>query len=375
MGSQLTKAEKLIAAITVVVILVFIGLFTLVNRHAKSDGVNFAIETGINYKMARPDQAYSEYTLEGRELDQVYEGLPEAEKKALIKRKAELVAKKKEETKKEEAKKKTAATKAKEQAKTQAQQKAKAQEQSKIAQAQQDLMNKRAQATNATSDNSNNSQAYNNNNDNSADAGNDPAQTKAKKSYADWRAQIFASQSSDAIGQFILAYRKNDVTSTELQAMATDLLDQDDAKLKGLGLMLLRSVPSLASLSQLVHAESTLPATYQAYVEQSFIAYFYPQNLSYMNAALQTSDHVLLAKVISLLQTKLEALSKGDQTVFSNGRNSRSNDSGTTTITMSSFTTLIPTLTALGATPNSDLSSAAQQLVSLIQTQNNVAQN
>ena len=119
MGPNLTKAEKTIAVAAVVAIAVFFGVFSILNRKTSIKAI-FDTETGINYKMAKPDEAFAEYTLEGRDIDQVYEGLTPAEQKVMAKKKQEMIAKKKEEIKKQEDKKKqTAATQAQAKAKAQ----------------------------------------------------------------------------------------------------------------------------------------------------------------------------------------------------------------------------------------------------------------
>lgn len=372
MGSEFSKTEKLLAGLTIMVILVFLGLFTLVNKRTNL-GVNFATETGINYKMARPDQAFSEYTLEGRELDQVYEGLPKEVKKDLSKRKLELIAKKNAEDKKKVETKKANDTKKKQELAAKSKEATK--QQAKKVQEQSELAKRINSQDVAPTVNNTTGAVFSNNNNTVNGAGAEEVKVKAKKTYAEWRNQIFTAQSSEVVTQYIVAHRKNEVTATEYQAMAQDLLDQEDNKLKGLGLMLLRSVPSLASLSQLVHAQASLPTTYQSYVEQSYNAYFYPQNVNFLNAALKTTDNVLLAKVLILLQTKLSSLSQGDQSVFSDVRNSRSSSATTTQITMNTFVSLLPSLNALGAKPDSEYAGVAQQIAALIQSQNNIAQN
>ena len=370
MNQALTFMEKLIIGVVVLFAAAFVGIFSLVNKAGTPTSKNIE-GMHINYKMARPESPYAEYTLEGRELDQLYEGLPEDQVAALKKEHATPA-------KIAEAKKKEAAKKAevKKQETKKAQQVAQAK---KAVQQRQQAAQKRAQqqASDKTS-------ASNNSYDNSAAAfvapaqqDNTPAPTQPvatnKKSFTEWRSQIFANPTSDILNQFIAAYRKGEVTATEYQAMAQDLLEQTDTKYQALGLQALRSVPSLASLSQMVHAEATLPATYQAYVEQAYLAYFYPQNLSYFSAALSSQDRTLKTKVLSLLSTNLTKLSHGDQTVFVNSRNQRA--ASDVNFTLSSFNSLLPSLNTLIQSGDAELASSAQQIAALIDTVNNVAQN
>ena len=210
---------------------------------------------------------------------------------------------------------------------------------------------------------------YNNQNQNQTS---DENGTKlSKKSFAQWRSEIFANPTNEEISLFVQAYKRGEVTTTEFQSMAQDLLDQNDNKLKGLGLFALRSVPSLASLSELVHAQPSLPATYQAYVEQAYIKYFFPANLTYFKSALGTQDKLLKAKVLALLQTYLGKLAQGDMSWLQEARDQRS---GTvTTMSMNNYSSLLPVLATLASDP--ELASEAQAVATLIQTHNNVAQN
>ena len=371
MSSYLTQAEKTIFAVAGLAIVVFVGFFTLVNKSSSSDKFSFDTNTGIDYKMARPEQAYSEYTLEGRELDEVYEALPEATKKALLTHKKVIAAKAKEDAKKkDDAKKKQVQT---QKAQTVAQNANQPAVQNKLAK---DSQKQNPTETFKTTSSELRPQSYSFVKEATATpvATDDQKKKESKKSFSDWRNEIYANPTSEVLALFIGAYRKGDISSVELQAMAQDLLDQKDVKLKGLGLAVLRSVPSLVSLSTLVHEEAELPESYQTYVEQSYITYFYPQNLSYFISALQSRDEVLKAKVLNLLQTHLTRLSQGEAAVFTDARNIRSGD--VSVLTMNSFVALIPALNAISTNgEQSEMASVAHQVSTLIQSHNNVAQN
>lgn len=375
MSMHLTKGEKALALSAVAVVAVFFVAFTQLNKRSKIDST-FETDSKINYNMARPEQPYSEYTIEGREIDQYYEGLPPAERaKAMTKRKKDLIAKKQAETKKKDDQKKKQAVAAKQKAAAQARAKQQQQQQAKLSATQEDLKNKLKDFKD--SDTTKRNQA--NENYTVANVNNTPAanqtpevQPKNKKTFAEWRDLIFATPTSDTLGQFIAAYRKSEISATELQAMATDLLEQEQSQLKGLGLMILRSVPSLASLSQLVHVQN-LPQEYQSYVDQTFIAYFYPQNLTYLNAALATRDRQLVTKVLNLLNVNLTRLSQGDQSGFVDPRNRRNGE--VAAFSMANFVTLMPNLGTLATSQDAELATLAQQVSALIQSSNNIAQN
>lgn len=364
---NLTKSERTIAIIALVIIAVFVAMFIQVSRSTKAEPL-FTSGTTIDYTMARPEQAYSEYTLEGRELDQSYEGLPEPHKPVqLDKKKKELIAKKAAETKKKEDTKKKQVVQARAQ-------------ETKI---KEQLQNQKyAEKNRDQAESKQESRPVNNvNNQNNGNAtvvapalGTDNrVAAKPKKTYAEWRTQLFISPTSETLALFIAAYRKNEVTATEFQAMAQDLVDQPDVKHKAIGLMALRSAPSLASLSQLVHLPTTALGSYQSYVEQSIMTYLQPQNIQYLNQALATKDKVLVAKSLNILSANLTKFSQGDLAGLVDPRNRREGE--VATFSMNSYRALLPVLGQLGSSQDPEFSVLAQQITALIQTSNNVAQN
>lgn len=369
MGSNLSKAEKFLVGAAALAIIAFVGFFSFINKKSLAPKFNFAAYAGINYQMARPDQAFSEYTLEGRDIDQVYEGLPEEKKKAIAKKKAEVaIAKAKVDAKKkEDEKKKQAQVKLKQAKAAQAQ----ALNQSRQEELKKLLENKNKSAADDVRQNTYATPLAQSFSD--APAQDEEGKAKPKKSYAEWRSLIFSSPTNESIGLFVAAFRKGEVTSTELQAMAQDLLDQNDNNLKGLGLAILRSAPSLQSLSQLVHEQANLPASYQSYVESALVSYFLPQNISFLRSALQTRDQLLLSKVLNLLQLNLDKISRNDLSMFNErGRGSVSE----VNVTIQSFVVLVPALTTLSSSNDeTGLAGTAQQVLTLIQTYNNIARN
>lgn len=368
MGQSFTKTEKLIGAIVLALVAGFVSIFTLVGKASKFSGKDFEQNQRINYQMARPESPYSEYTIEGRELDQIYEGLEPAQI-AQIKEKKKLektIAAKKEEKKKAEAKKQAAK-------KAQAAQLAQSKKIAQNATAKKNLS-----ATSPKKSSSSPNETYTPGYVASAVVSQDSPTpndqvAKKKKTFAEWRSQIFDNPTPENLALFIAALRKNEVTVTEYQAMAQDLLEQEELKYKALGLQALRSVPSLNSLSQLVHAQPSLSDAYKSYVDQALIAYFYPQNMSFLAAALRTQDRVVVTKVLSLLNEKLNELNDGGQNVFVDSRNLRANTN--VNITLNSFTPLIPALTAIIQSQDPEFAGIAQAIAALISTTNNVAQN
>lgn len=368
MKTNLSKSEKVIAITTIAAISVFFTVFLKVSRSQQSSN-QIETSSGINYTMARPETNYSEYNLDGRELDQSFEGLPvERGLAKLEQKKKDLIAKKVAEAKKkDEAKKK--------QTQSTNTQKAKAiasKEKVAYVNESENVQNNIKQERSNQAQVPNNSVSVAQQNNETVDPTED-SQKPVKKSFAEWRNILFSKPTSETLALFVNALRKNEVTATEFQAMAQDLIDQNDPQLKGLGLMALRSVPSLASLSQLAHVNPASLGNLQAYVEQSFNAYLQNQNILFLNQALVTKDKVLLVKVLSLLNSNLAKFNQGDFSSLVDPRNRREGEVGTFSI--ANYRILLPALTQLSSSQDPELSSLAQQTTSYIQTSNNIAQH
>ncbi|MEQ1724113.1 MAG: hypothetical protein ABL930_13135, partial [Pseudobdellovibrio sp.] len=81
METSLNRNERIIAVVAFVTISAFFAMFMMANRTHPKASAQFESDSAIDYKMARPEEAYSEYTLDGREIDQTYEGLKPKEEK------------------------------------------------------------------------------------------------------------------------------------------------------------------------------------------------------------------------------------------------------------------------------------------------------
>lgn len=383
MESGFTKNEKIVGAVSLTAMAAFAALFMHLNR--KSSASN-SFENGmvINYEMARVEESYSEYNLDGRELEQIYEALAKkgngkVSKADFEKKKKELIAKKKEELKKkDEAKKKQLAANQRRQQQAVAAQKPAA----VAAQAQQEVSKRNAEAAQSANMNTSTADgvgyAVNANQTQSAQDQTNTAEAQnetKKKPFSEWRSLLLTSPTPENLALFVAAYRQNEVTADEYQAMAQDLLTQRDQNFKALGLMALRSVPSLASLSQLAHLDVNSFSGYQSYIEQSFKAYLVQPNLQYLSQALQTQDKSLKTQVLNMLNVNLTLLSQGDVSAITDPRQRR--DDSVVMFSMSDYFVLMPALSQMISSSDQELAGLAKQVASIIQTStpNNVAQN
>lgn len=378
MEINMSRTEKIIAVSTVAVIGVFFVLFLKVNHEPRGPMSHFENENNIDYKMARPEEAYSEYSLNGRETDRIYEGLDENGNKKPVSAKNELTIKDKEKKaaleakKKEETKKKQLATAKNQAVRLQQAQAAKARQAEQAA--------ARGKSENVPASNSpyinDNYYAYTPNQPAAADAVPDAkpeAKAAEKKNFSDWTKLLLSNPTTENLAAFLAAFRKGDVTQAEYQALAQDLLKQRDSKFKALGLMALRSNPSVESLTQLAHLDPAQMGNYQSYVEQSVNAYLLAPNIGFLNQALASSDKVVLLRALNLLNVNLPKLNQGDFSSLIDPRNKR--DGEVVTFSMATYRSLMPALTQLERSQDQELSGLAHQVFTLIQSSNNVAQN
>lgn len=363
MDLSITKNEKLIAIIGISLIAAFILSFSKLNSRPKTLS-QFETTEMINYDMARPQEAYSDYTLDGREIDSHFEGVqPSAE---TIKKVASAIVNKKtnpKETKAEATKKVAALTSG-------------TTKSFELKNTKNSLAVSQSETTTETKllDLNKGQNQYRQpvSAQNTERADLVPiSESKNKKTYAKWRSEIFASPTKETLSLFINAHRKGEVTAAELQAMAQDLIDQDDIQIKGLGLMVLRAQPSVASLSQLVYAQEQLPPALQAYVEQAYLAYLQPQYVFIFGDVFQSKNKKLIVKSLSILGTNLPKIRSGDVSAFVDGRKRR--DADVPVLSINNLKELLPSLILISSSQEPELSGPAAQVVGFIQSDINVA--
>ena len=364
METALTRNEKIFITVAAITVVGFLVAFSKI-KHGSKNLSRYETSEVINYQMARAEQEFSGYSLDGREIEDQYFGVKAKLKnqvasvklnpKALIKN-TKIVA--------QNSTLKNSQTSNTNQDKfsTVATIKSEPIIKSSNVKVGTDLSQQKIHLNIAASTPSSSPDVGNENKNEATDKKN-----KEKKSYAIWRQEIFAKPTKEILAAFITAFRQNEVTTTEFQAMSQDLLEQSDSNLKGLGLMALRSQPSLASLSQLVHAQDQIPASLQTYIDQAYLAYMQTQNLGYLNQALQTQDKKLILVSLSLLNANIPKIKNGDLSSLVDARHLRDVEV-TSASSVNSFKRLLPSLEQIAAAQEPELSSLANQVSTLIQT-------
>lgn len=358
MKTNVIKNNKVNLVLVVVVTAAFTTLFKKVSFKTSNLSQIGSVEA-INYEMVRPEASYSSYSLEGREVDLEYEALKQ-KKIAEAKKANEDKNKKAVATKKIQANIQKAAA--------QADKKQQAEAISNQAMHNQSSTTAQAKANSSTYYNYSSGANLNvssNAVDSSVATPAANSDKSVKKSFAQWRTEIYANPTQTTMAAFISAFRKGEISETEFQAMAQDLVDQSDVKYKGLGLMALRSQPSLASFSQLVHAEAQLPSDLQAYVQQAYLVYFQPQSVSILSQILTAQDKVMVSKSLTMLSASLDKVKSGDLSTLISSRNRR--DAASENITLADYKGLITSLTALSSSSDQGISSLAKQMNALLQ--------
>lgn len=418
MQMNISKNEKIIGYITFFGILFFFVLFIQLNHKSKINVSPDNAQLQVDYKMARPEESFSEYSLNGREVDEEFEAsqklnphVKSSQTNSEIANKAKTVQNGKPvaDLKASQAvnNQKSADLKKNAQANKNYQnylQQQKAQ-QEKIAQSN---LNKDKQTALAANDkisetpNKNNetkngAQNMNPNINSGAARAESPInanvspqanqatsfnqiendikkQSQKKKTFSEWRSFIFEKPNQQSMDSFIQAYRNKELTTTEFQAMVQDLLDQNEDTFKNLSLYALRAQPSLISLSLLVHHESEMNENFKVYIEKTFLTYLQKQNLPILNQALQTKDKILILKTLNLLNTQLQKISKSDFSGLLDNRNMR--DAAMLDVySIGNFKQLVPSLSQLSSTQESEVASMAQQVSQVIQSAAQIALN
>ncbi len=364
MELSLTRNEKIFTLLGLAVIIAFLVAFTKLTNKPQPVA-QFDANEAINYQMERPEESYAGYSLDGRDIDERFEGSykPKTSAKMNVLTKPEV---KNSKAKSPVVAKKTAAV-AKSKKDVQL---------IKIAGATPivaKLEVKKPDPVTAAVDNNRIPQRYEQQNDVTVvepELAVKP-DIKNRKSYTQWRADIFAKQNKEILTAFINAHRAGDVSVAEFQAMAQDLIDQDDVKIKGLGLMALRAQPSMASLSQMVHVQAQLPAELQAYIEQAYLAYLQPQHVAVFNQVFQSQDKKLVLKSLAILGTNMQKIKSGDVTSYIDARQRR--DADAPQMSLNNFRSLLPSLLAMSSSQEPAVSQMAAQVAGIIQSSAQVA--
>lgn len=371
------KTQSLLQNKVVIVALAVagIGVFYVFGQiQSKGTKSYFSELAPVNYIMGKvKSKDHSEYSLEGREIDNQY--LAIQKKQAAAKAKEE--AKKAAETKA----KKTEMTKAQDKQKADLKKRAEAQRQAfakqyayrnmmaaRSAQAKMNEARKSTMAAQAAalggvaSAQSHNQTAQQNN-----------PEEKPKKTLEQWRAELYASPTNEFIAKMTAALKSGEITENNYYMLVTELVNSEDSKMIGLGLYALRSNPSVKSFSMLVSLETSVNSTYLKYVQDSLISYHKASQRGVLTQALASNDRTLVKRTLQILKVGMTNIQSGQASTMMDPRDVR--DQSSTAFSMTGYSSMLPVLEAILTSGDAELAQLAQQNIDLIDNGSMVASN
>lgn len=363
--TQLTKKhyspmEKITFSVGIAAALVLVyGLTQFKTRKLKTS----AELQHINYEMAKLKTAESLYSLENREIELDYKAL-EA-KKAAVKAAQDKKAVT-DKTKKAVDAKTAAAQQQAALQKAAAQRKAAVKAASKTPRysvsderlaTQSDIMNKSVNPYVAP---------YS-----SAPVATEPTQEDVvRRSFEDWRAEIFSAQNREVILKLTAAYKKGEVSNEVFQQLVNEMLKGDN-KMIGLGLFTLRANPSYVSYVKLVKVQRTVSAEYSAYVQEALMAY-HQNGLNVLKQALTNPEKAVVVKTLEVIKSGVTTIRSGSGSTLLDPR-IRRNDQ--TAFSLNSYLNFLPVLRNLENSNDQDIVALATANINAIGDGQAVASN
>jgi hypothetical protein len=361
---QLTQSDKILISVCVLAAAVLVYAIT----HFKTAQVKFSKNEAsqINYEMAKLQNAENLYSLENREVEMDYKAL-EA-KKAAAKVDVKKVTDK---TKKaitpaaQAAVQNAMAQQVVAQRKAQAAQRLQVQAAARLAQSEapEQTESNTKQTTNAA-------QEQYKPVDNTLPT---DAPVAEKKSYEQWRSEIFAAQSKEAIMKLVAAYKKGEVTNEMFQRLAAEMIASKDDKMVGLGLYALRSAPSYLSYVQLVKVQANVNSNYATYVQESLMAYNQNANLAFLKQSLISKDKEVVMKTLEIIKSGVTSIKAGEVTGMVDPRYVRG--TATAQFSLTNYLSFLPLLQQLAGSSDQDIVALSNQNITLIDDPQYIAAN
>ncbi|MFN3455611.1 MAG: hypothetical protein ACK41T_11690 [Pseudobdellovibrio sp.] len=367
MLNTLNKTEKLFYSALVVCLIAFgaylknISFFTVSQKDPYNDE--------INYKMGKVQDQFSDYSLEGREVDREFYTDP-----AKVKYEQEQ-AKKAENLKKEQEQKAKVAEQKKKEEKKQQQQKI-AQKNNTNSTPKKNVSQTHSLETNKlTHQNIKQQSAYkasfyapnsaNQKATGSAATALEDTDKKSQKSYEELRNEFYSKPSQEAVITLVNSYKKGEVSKETYYKFITELLTQKEASYVSYGLYALRLSPSYESFSLLVKYEESANDSYKTYVNESLLAYNQSKNVNILQAAIQSSDKQVVLKALNVIATGVNQIKSGDVSQLTDGRNKR--EAASTTISIKNYTAFISLIDRLMTTAtDTELANSLEDVKNLI---------
>ncbi len=194
-----------------------------------------------------------------------------------------------------------------------------------------------------------------------------------KKSYEQWRAEIFAAQNKDSIAKLVAALKKGEVTNEDFQKLVTEMIASKDDKLVGLALFALRAAPSYASYVRLIKLQGNVNSNYTAYIEQSLMAYNQSGNLSVLKQSLSSKDKQVVMKTLEIIKSGVISVKSGEVSGLVDSRGVR--DTASAQFSLTNYFSFLPVLQQLASSNDEEIVNLANQNITLIDDPQYIAAN
>ncbi len=359
---QYTQPDKILISICVAAVVVIV--YSL--AHFKTTPVKLIKNdvTQVNYEMAKLQNSENLYSLENREIELDYKAL-QAKKAAA-----------RTETKKSADKsKKVTVPVAQAPVQNAMAQQAAAQRKAlavKRLQAQTltQLVPETSAPTEKDSKNTNSTQEQYKAMDNTAEI---DAPAIDKKSYEQWKSEIFAAQNKESVAKLVTALKKGELTNEDFQKLVSEMIASKDDKMVGLALYALRSAPSYASYVQLVKLQGNVNSNYAAYVQQSLMAYNQNANLSILKQSLSIKDKQVVMKTLEIIKSGVTSVKSGEVAALVDSRGVR--DTAAAQFSLTNYLSFLPLLQQLASSNDQEIVNLANQNITLIDDPQYIAAN
>ncbi len=194
-----------------------------------------------------------------------------------------------------------------------------------------------------------------------------------KKSFDQWKSEIFAAQSKEAIMKLVVALKKGEVTNEMFQRLAAELTASKDDKIVGLGLYALRSAPSYLSYVQLVKVQASVNSSYATYVQESLMAYNQNANLVFLKQSLTSKDKEVVMKTLEIIKLGITNIKDGEVAGMADPRYVRG--TAATQFSLTNYLSFLPLLQQLTRSSDQDIVALAHQNITLIDDPQYIAAN
>lgn len=198
------------------------------------------------------------------------------------------------------------------------------------------------------------------------DGSNSDENPVATKTLEQIRAQFLSSPINTTMQTIVSSFKKGEFSSSVFYQFQSELLESQNNSHIGLALYALRLTPSLESFSILAQYQPNAPESYQAYIQESLLAYNQASFIGLLSSAIRSGDKVVVLKALQIIQTGIASIKSGNTAQLVDSRNRR--ESTLTNFNLQNYASLVPAISSVmtNATNDTDLLGLLEQTRTLI---------